>query len=120
MPKIYCKKRKTFLPADKSRASLSFADRIRKKVKEIPKGKVSTYAIIAEAAGNPKAARAAGTVLRRNKDLSVPCHRVVNSDGRVGKYNGILRETKEDLLKKEGVNIIGGFADLNKYLWGKF
>src|SRR5215813_4526441 len=46
-----------------------------------------TYKEVASKAGNPKAARAVGAVMRSNYDPSIPCHRVVASDGKMRGYN---------------------------------
>ena len=52
--------------------------RIYEAVKKIPKGKVATYADVAEMAGNRKMARAVGNALHKNPDPStIPCHRIV-------------------------------------------
>ncbi len=73
--------------------------------KQIPKGKVTTYKALAEAAGNPKAARAVGRILNKNKNLIIiPCHRVIRSDRSVGGYAAGI-EKKIKLLRKEGVEI---------------
>ena len=53
-------------------------------VKHIPKGKVMTYGQVATLAGNPRWARVVGYALHVNPEPGViPCHRVVNRDGRV-------------------------------------
>lgn len=46
-----------------------------------------TYKDVAWAAGSPGAARAVGSVMKNNYDPRIPCHRVIRSDGLVGKYN---------------------------------
>ncbi len=80
--------------------SLSFADRARAVVRAIPSGATLTYQEVARRAGNPKAARAVGTIMRANFDPSIPCHRVIRSDGTLGGYNrGVAR--KEELLELE-------------------
>jgi len=80
----------------------TFADKVRDVVKKIPKGKLMTYKEVAAKAGNPRAARAVGAVMRTNYDESIPCHRVVRSDGSLGNYNrgGTLK--KQSILKAEG------------------
>jgi O-6-methylguanine DNA methyltransferase len=80
----------------------TFADKVRDVVKKIPKGKTMTYKQVATKAGNAKAARAVGAVMRTNFDPEIPCHRVVKSDGSFGSYNrgGAMR--KEAILKEEG------------------
>jgi methylated-DNA-[protein]-cysteine S-methyltransferase len=80
---------------------MSFKDDVYAVVKKIPKGKVLTYKQVAEKMGHPRAARAVGTTLMHNTDKSVPCHRVIRSDGKIGGYNGIQGK-KAALLKKEG------------------
>jgi methylated-DNA-[protein]-cysteine S-methyltransferase len=64
-----------------------FSDKVRDIVRKIPKGKTMTYKEVAARAGNPKAARAVGAVMRTNYDPSIPCHRVIASDGSMGGYN---------------------------------
>lgn len=60
-----------------------------------------TYGEVAKYAGNPRAARAVGVILKGNRDESVPCHRVIRANGRLGGYNG-LRGDKRALLVSEG------------------
>lgn len=79
-----------------------FADRVRQVVRSIPKGKTMTYGQVAKAAGAPGAARAVGTIMARNDDKGVPCHRVIRSDGKIGGYNAINGPSKEALLRAEG------------------
>jgi methylated-DNA-[protein]-cysteine S-methyltransferase len=74
-------------------------------VKQIPKGSVVTYKDIANKLGS-KGYRAIGQILKRNTNpVSVPCHRVVRCDGKIGGYFGGFSDDKIDLLKSEGVNI---------------
>jgi O-6-methylguanine DNA methyltransferase len=88
-------------------ANLSkFSERVFFIVKKIPKGKVFTYQEVAKQAGSPKASRAVGNILHRNKDPKIPCHRVIRSDGVAGGYNGLIKNKKKiDILRKEGVAI---------------
>ena len=66
-------------------------------------GEVSTYAGVAEAAGSPRATRAAGNALGSNPmPVVVPCHRVLRTGGALGGYTGGL-ERKEFLLRLEGM-----------------
>lgn len=56
---------------------------------KIPYGETVSYGEVAALAGNPGAARAAGTALSRNPiALIVPCHRVIKADGKIGGYGG--------------------------------
>ncbi len=80
----------------------TFADKVRDVVKKIPKGKFMTYKEVASKAGNPNAARAVGAVMRTNYDESIPCHRVIRSDGSLGSYNRGGTSRKRELLQTEG------------------
>ena len=79
-----------------------FQKRVLGVVKKIPKGKVWTYKKVAELAGRPRAFRAVGNILNKNKDKKIPCHRAIRSDGKAGGYNR-GQNKKIELLKKEGV-----------------
>ena len=70
-------------------------------VARIPRGRTMTYKEVAETAGHPGAYRAVGSVLKANHDPSVPCHRVIRSDGAIGEYNRGARR-KRELLDEEG------------------
>ena len=83
--------------------NLSFQDKVREVVRQIPCGQVLSYKQVAELAGNPGAARAVGTAMKHNFDESVPCHRVVRSDGEVGEYNRGGTAAKIRLLRQEKV-----------------
>lgn len=73
----------------------------------IGRGRVSTYSEIARALGKPGAARAVGNALNKNRNGSVPCHRVVCADGRIGGFaHGSGR--KREMLEAEGVEICQG------------
>ncbi len=87
--------------------NIDFSKKVYNVVSKIPKGKVLTYKEVARKAGSPKAYRAVGNILRRNKDTKrVPCHRVIRSDGKAGGYCGIVDNKKKiEILKKEGVDI---------------
>ena len=80
-----------------------FADDVREAVRQIPKGETRTYGEVAEAIGHSGAARAVGTIMKNNYDPSVPCHRVIRSDGKIGAYNRGGPAKKRALLKAEGV-----------------
>jgi methylated-DNA-[protein]-cysteine S-methyltransferase len=81
----------------------TFADKVRDIVRKIPKGKTMTYKEVATKAGNRHAARAVGAIMRTNYDESIPCHRVVRTDGGMGGYNrgGSLR--KSAILRQEAI-----------------
>ena len=77
-----------------------FQEKVYNVVKKIPKGKTMSYKKIAERAGFPKAWRAVGNVLNKNRNPNVPCHRVIRSDGKIGGFFGGT-EKKAVLLQKE-------------------
>ncbi len=79
-----------------------FSDAVRRVVARIPKGKTMTYKAVARAAGSPDAARAVGSLMAKNFDPKIPCHRVIRSDGRIGNYNRGGEATKRSLLRAEG------------------
>jgi len=84
-------------------------------VKQIPKGKVTTYGAIARLLGQPQRSRMVGQALHYASFFTdAPCHRVVNFCGRLvpgWKEHGAL-------LKKEGVRIKeNGCVDLKAHIW---
>ncbi|MCF7816049.1 MAG: MGMT family protein [Candidatus Pacebacteria bacterium] len=87
------------------KSSTSFADTVRLIVRKIPSGKTMSYKEVAGAAGSPKAARAVARVMAMNYDETIPCHRVVCSNGTLGGYNRGGSITKGILLQREGVTL---------------
>ena len=78
-----------------------FQKKVYNIVKKIPRGNVLTYKEVARLVGRPKAFRAVGNTLNKNPFApTVPCHRVIRSDGRVGGYAKGTK-TKIELLKRE-------------------
>ncbi|HLD20407.1 MAG TPA: YbhB/YbcL family Raf kinase inhibitor-like protein [Patescibacteria group bacterium] len=82
-----------------------FRDIVLSVVRDIPQGKIMTYKQVAVRAGNPRAARAVGAILKTNFDPAIPCHRVIRSDGSLGGYNrGVeLKKKILDQEKKSGI-----------------
>ncbi len=73
------------------------------KALEIPPGEVRPYSWIAREIGHPGAVRAAGSALAKNPvPLLIPCHRVVRSDGHIGRYSLGGPRNKRTLLELEG------------------
>lgn len=91
--------------------------RIYEAVKSIPRGKVATYARVAELAGNPRMCRAVGNALHNNPDPDViPCYRVVNAKGELsGEFAFGGKGAQAKLLMKDGIEVVDGKVDLNKY-----
>jgi len=64
-----------------------FQKQVYNAVEKIPRGKVMSYKQIAKVIGKPRAYRAVGNALNKNKNSQIPCHRVIRSDGSLGGYN---------------------------------
>jgi len=78
-----------------------FARKVYKVVLKIPLGEVRTYKWVAARAGRPRAYRAVGLVLKNNPyPLIIPCHRVIESSGKLGGY-AWGRKAKEKILNLE-------------------
>lgn len=80
----------------------TFSQRVIEVVKSIPKGETLAYKEVAALAGNEQASRAVGMIMAKNQDHTIPCHRVIRSDGKIGNYNGLQGKSKRSLLKQEG------------------
>jgi len=80
-----------------------FEQAVLRKALEIPSGEVRPYAWVAREIGHPEAVRATGSVLAKNPvPLLIPCHRVVRSDGHLGRYSLGGGHAKRRLLEVEG------------------
>lgn len=94
-------------------------EEIYKTVMKIPYGKVATYGQIATICGNPYYARAVGNALHKNPNpQKIPCYRVVNSKGKLTEnfaFGGL--KVQSDLLISEGIEVIDGRVNLEKYQW---
>ena len=78
-----------------------FAKKVYRAVLSIPLGEVRSYKWVAKKAGNPKAFRAVGQILKNNPyPLIIPCHRVISCDGKLGGYSR-GPEKKKRLLNVE-------------------
>lgn len=98
---------------------MKFFEQVYQVVKRVPGGKVTTYGEIARALGTNDARRV-GHALHANPDEGeVPCHRVVNKDGRLAPnfaFDG-PKEQRRRLLA-EGVAFRDAtHVDLKKHLW---
>ncbi len=79
-----------------------FQWKVLKAVLEIPLGETRSYQWVARRIGRPGAVRAVGTALSKNPyPLIIPCHRVIHSDGTLGKYGGRDDGRKAELLETE-------------------
>ena len=102
----------------------NFYEQVYDLVRQIPRGKVTSYGRVAQMLGRPNAARAVGYALSALKDQQpgakdVPWHRVLNSQGRITISN---REHSADdqarFLRAEGVMVSDDLrVNLDYYLW---
>ncbi|MEM7012927.1 MAG: MGMT family protein [Verrucomicrobiota bacterium] len=88
-----------------------FQQRVYDAVCEVPKGKVTTYQLLAEAV-SCGSSQAIGQALKRNPYApDVPCHRVIRADltlgGFAGQIGGPKIDKKQRLLAEEGVEFDG-------------
>ena len=93
----------------------AFGEDVLNIVSQIPHGKVTTYGHIAALAGWPSHARMVGRTLRYSPEAAtLPCHRVVNKEGRTAPGWSQQRT----LLEAEGVSFkANGHVDMNRHLW---
>jgi methylated-DNA-[protein]-cysteine S-methyltransferase len=94
----------------------SFSDKCYALLVQVPAGKVTTYMEIARVL-NTSACRAVGTAMAKNNHLvTIPCHRVVRSDGSIGQY-ALGADRKTELLIEEGIPVKNGkIVDLRKFV----
>jgi methylated-DNA-[protein]-cysteine S-methyltransferase len=84
------------------RALPPFTVAVLKELARVPYGRTTTYGALAAQVGRPRAARAVGTVMNRNRiPIVLPCHRVVGAGGSLVGYAGGL-DRKTALLELEG------------------
>ena len=81
-------------------------------IRRIPRGRVSTYGAVAEAAGYPRCARQVSRVLKQV--LGLPWQRVLGSGGRIS-LRGEDGFEQRFLLESEGVRFKGRRVDLSIY-----
>ena len=93
----------------------AFGEDVLNIVSQIPCGRVTTYGAIAALAGWPSHARMVGRTLRYSPEAAhLPCHRVVNKEGRTAP--GWPQHSV--LLKEEGVTFkSNAHVDMSKHLW---
>lgn len=83
-----------------------FSEKVYSIVRKVPRGRVATYKGIASMIGS-KAYRVVGIALKKNPFESVPCHRIVKSDGSLDGYR-FGPEAKAKKLRNEGIKVVSG------------
>ena len=98
----------------------SFFELVYEIVRQVPKGRVTTYGAIATCLGTKLSARMVGWAMNGAHTLAkVPAHRVVNRNGMLsGKHHFATPTRMEELLKKEGVIVKDDvIVDFKKIFW---
>lgn len=94
-----------------------FYTRVYQVVQAIPRGRVATYGLIAGILGSPQCSRRVGQALYHAPyDANLPCHRVINSKGRLVPH-GV---EQKDLLLQEDIAFKQWLCGLKKHLWKIF
>jgi len=96
---------------------MNFNEQVLELCKKIPRGKITTYKILAEAL-NTKAYRAVGNALKKNKHPDIiPCFKVVKTNGEIGGFaTGTKHKIK--LLQEEGIELKNNkIVDFEKRLY---
>jgi len=106
---------------DVGRAPTEFEQRVFDSISRIPRGRVTTYGLLARAL-SCGSAQAVGQALKRNPFApEVPCHRVIASDlktgGFAGRRDGAEIKRKLRLLEEEGVRFEGGHLADEALVW---
>ena len=115
MPSIVCMANRsdtTVVADDPARAILAV-------VSSIPRGRVSTYGLVADRAGLPRRARLVGRVLSAlPAGSTVPWHRVVGAGGRIAFPAGSRADREQRArLAREGVASLSGRVDMDRSGW---
>lgn len=110
---------KKVLPSGKTEND--FFAQVWELVRQIPKGRVSSYGAIAAALGARSGARMVGWAMNSSHGVNpaVPAHRVVNRNGQLSGKNHFPTPTlMQELLEKEGVKIIDDqILDFDNHFW---
>ena len=93
----------------------TFRDDVLNIVGQIPRGRVTTYGTIAAWAGWPSHSRMVGRTLRYTPGADqLPCHRVVNKEGRTAPG----WSSQRPLLEAKGVCFLkNGHVDMSRHQW---
>src|SRR3954468_23677900 len=99
----------------------SFFELVFEVVRQIPKGRVTSYGAIAAALGTRMSARMVGWAMNSAHHIKprVPAHRVVNRQGLLtGKMHFAHPEEMQELLQKEGIKVTDNqVQDFKKKFW---
>ncbi len=96
-----------------------FTGRVIEIIRNIPPGKVTTYGMVALAAGNHCGARQVARILySSSKKYNLPWHRVVNQKREISPRPSMSHLRQYELLKEEGIILDERQKiDFSRYLW---
>ncbi len=97
-----------------------FYEKVYEIARHVPKGKVTTYGLIARSIGSPQSARMVGWALNARKTNldGIPAHRVVNRKGLLTGSKFFPGNSMAELLQNEGIEIVDNqIINLDKHLW---
>lgn len=95
-----------------------FQKQVWNKIKEIKFGETISYQELANRCGVPKSIRAVASACAKNKlAIVIPCHRVIHSSGKYGKYRW-GQELKKEIIEME--KVISSFESLSQNEWLSF
>jgi methylated-DNA-protein-cysteine methyltransferase-like protein len=101
-----------------------FFEKVYQVVRQVPKGKVTTYGAIAKTIGAPKSARTVGYAMNAclKSDTKIPAHRVVNRNGLLtGKHHFPTPTSMQECLEAEGHQIQDDqITDFKSVFWDPF
>ena len=98
------------------RPNMTFTEKVQLILKNIPRGKVTSYGSVAALAGSPRAARQVVQIIHRT--VNIPWHRVVNSKYEIAIKNPDGFQEQKMLLDIEGISTdLYGKIDSKKYKW---
>jgi methylated-DNA-protein-cysteine methyltransferase-like protein len=119
--KIVSKKNKEQLPIKDDSKNYSFFEDVWSVVRQIPKGRVTSYGAIANYLGTKLSARMVGWAMKAAHDLHppVPAQRVVNRNGMLtGRLHYETPTRMQELLEKDGVKVENNtVVDFEKRFW---
>lgn len=96
----------------------NYNDRVYELVKQIPRGKVTTYGAIARYLGITSGARMVGYALNKGAETNIPAHRVVNRNGELTGRAHFPDDTMRERLEQEYITFVNEYqVDLDRHLW---
>jgi deoxyribonuclease V len=97
------------------------AHELRQLLKQIPRGRVTTYGRLAEALGNRAAARwVAHHIYHQERDPACPTYRVIAATGELGLCAAMTPHEKASRLEAEGVEVVDNRIDLQRFAFAEF